>query len=241
MPAKLEERKRAIVLRKQGFSYKEIQHSVPVSKASLSLWLREVSLTQKQKQRLARLSLVGQEAGARAQRVKRLEGISQLAEEIRKELPRLLQDPFFVTGLSLYWAEGTKQKPWNVSQQVTFANSDERTIVLMQKWLCRYLRLDEKQLVYRLHIHETANIESAKRKWSKILNVRPAILQVTVKRNNSLFRKNTHRNSLSGYKGLIVIKVRKSAWFNRRIDLWTDGMSEHFLKATSYTLTPNTS
>lgn len=52
MIQKIEEKKKAIELRKQGLSYREILEQIPVAKSSLSLWLRSVGLSKKQKQRL---------------------------------------------------------------------------------------------------------------------------------------------------------------------------------------------
>ena len=52
MLAKIEEKQKAIALRKRGYSYSEILAEVPVAKSTLSLWLRSVGLAKKQKQLL---------------------------------------------------------------------------------------------------------------------------------------------------------------------------------------------
>ncbi len=49
MIPKKEERKKAIQLRKKGLSYSKILKQVPVAKSTLSLWLRSVGLTKRQK------------------------------------------------------------------------------------------------------------------------------------------------------------------------------------------------
>ena len=46
---KVEEKNRAIGLRKQGKSMNEIVKEIGVSKASVSLWVRDVVLTKNQK------------------------------------------------------------------------------------------------------------------------------------------------------------------------------------------------
>lgn len=56
MFAKLEEKKKAIILRKKGFSYTEIIKEVAVSKSSLSLWLSKYPLTKFQKERFNNVS-----------------------------------------------------------------------------------------------------------------------------------------------------------------------------------------
>jgi len=49
---KADEQKRAIGFRKKGLTYNEILKRVPVAKSTLSLWLREVGLAKRQRQRL---------------------------------------------------------------------------------------------------------------------------------------------------------------------------------------------
>ena len=46
MIKKTELNKKAIMLRKKGLTYSAILEKVPVTKASLSLWLRDIRLTE---------------------------------------------------------------------------------------------------------------------------------------------------------------------------------------------------
>lgn len=223
MQAKLQERLQAIMLRKQGFSYAEIMRVVPVSQASLSLWLREIPLTGKQKLRLKNIS---QGAGAQARRDQRLSLEQQLIKDIKKEIVELMKDPFFLLGLALYWAEGNKQKPWNISIGVGFSNSDERTILIMRKWLMKFGKTKPRDFTYSLHIHESTDIEKAKLAWAKILHIKKEKLRVALKRN---IVKSRHKNE--HYKGLIQLRTRKSTWFNRRVELWTKYAANYYLSA----------
>jgi hypothetical protein len=223
MQLKIKQKRLAENLRKEGLSYSEIMKRVPVAKSSLSLWLRDISLSSEQKRRLEKLNTIGQKAGAEARHQQKLRLIEVLKKDVAKEVPKLIQNPFFVLGVSLYWAEGAKQKPWNSSQRFSFGNSDERLIILMRKWLYSFHDISDTQIMYRLHIHETANIDTAKREWAKVLDIEPVQLKVSLKRHNSSSR---HFNLK--YKGLIVLSVRKSTWLNRRIDLWTNYLADHY-------------
>ena len=49
---KFKERIKAVALRKKGRSYSEIIKKIKVSKGTLSVWLKDVELTYKQKERL---------------------------------------------------------------------------------------------------------------------------------------------------------------------------------------------
>lgn len=226
MQAKTKQKKLAEKLRKEGLSYSEIMKTVPVAKSSLSLWLRDISLNTEQKQRLDELNTIGQKAGAEARRQQKIQRFNILKEEVAQEVPKLINNPLFVLGISLYWAEGTKQKPWNPSQRFSFGNSDQRLILLMHKWLKTFHNIDDSQIRYRLHIHESADIPEATKKWAKILNVNPSRLKVTLKKH-----KKTSRHINEDYKGLIVINACKSTWLNRRIELWTSYIADHYLEA----------
>lgn len=226
MKSKIKERQAAVELRKKGYSYKEIEEVVPVSRASLSLWLRKINLTKQQKDRLATLSLVGQQAGAKARRTQRLSKLSRLTEEVKQELPDLLKNNFFTLGLALYWAEGSKQKPWNLAEAVGFANSDPMAVLVVRRWMRIFLGINEQELTYRLHIHVSANVQKAIDEWSDLLGVENGKIKFTLKHNSSKFR----HNKFAKYRGLISMRVRKSTWLNRKIELWVQGAAEHFLQ-----------
>ena len=224
MQAKIKQKKLAEKLRKQGLSYSEIMKSVPVAKSSLSLWLRDISLNTEQRKRLNELNTIGQKAGAAARHQQKIKLFNILRDEVAREVPKLINKPFFILGLALYWAEGSKQKPWNPSQCFCFANSDERLILLMRKWLYSFSNTNDLRIRYRLHIHESANIATATRKWAQILEIDPSQLKISLKRHK------THpRHVNAHYKGLIIMSVRKSTWLNRRIELWNDYIANHYL------------
>ena len=48
----VQEREKAVALRKKGYTYKEILTVVPVAKSSLSLWLKDLPLTKNEKNAL---------------------------------------------------------------------------------------------------------------------------------------------------------------------------------------------
>ena len=79
---KHEETKKAVKLRKQGFSYHDILKKVPVAKSTLSLWLRDVGLAKEQKQRLSNKRLQSALKGAMKRKRERL----ILTEKIKKKV-----------------------------------------------------------------------------------------------------------------------------------------------------------
>lgn len=226
MRAKTKYKEHATKLRRLGLSYSEIKSHIPVAKSTLSIWLSDIELNPKQKKRIENLNTAGQKAGAKARHKQKVAIYNNLVIDVGVELPKLVSDEFFTMGLALYWAEGTKQKPWNPSQQVSFGNTDQVLILLMRKWLQKYGHINEADLYYRLHIHESANIPKARNEWARILNVNATSFRITIKKHEV-----TSRHVNQDYKGLISLSVRKSTWLNRRIVLWQQGVASEFLKS----------
>src|SRR5262245_15736046 len=121
---KPEERERARELRRQGLSIKEICAHLSVAKSSVSLWVRDISLTSEQIERLEqrrsdnrkRFVYWGREHGAK---------IQKQAAEVRHNrfsdagYMRAKVDEEFRLICALYWGEGSKS-----SKTFRVANSD---------------------------------------------------------------------------------------------------------------------
>lgn len=73
----------AIELRKQGLSYREIRKSINVSKSTLSLWLKDIELTEQQKKRLTRLQATAY-LGAKKNQAKSLAHHKEIRESAKK-------------------------------------------------------------------------------------------------------------------------------------------------------------
>lgn len=154
----------AIDLRKKGLSYKEIKQFVPVSKSTLSLWLRDVFLTEKQLEILrSRYDL--QLRGSKAVRAKRQAEIKIIKEAARKEIKPLSKDQFKIAGLMLYWAEGNK------THSVGITNSDPKLIIFMMKWFREVCLIPEQKFKAHLHLHSGQDEKEIKNYWSKITNI----------------------------------------------------------------------
>lgn len=63
---KIHEREKAIVLRKEGYSLNEIKALVPVSKSTLSTWLRNIQLSKAAQNRIETCMTNGQLASIKS-------------------------------------------------------------------------------------------------------------------------------------------------------------------------------
>jgi len=227
MQAKLAERQQAVDLRRQGLSYSEIQAQVPVSQASLSLWLRSIEVDPQFAERLASRKLIGGRFGARKvheMRLAREETIRHLAHQ--EASPRFSPgDRLWAVGVALYWAEGCKRRSWRQEARVVFTNMDPKMICLMREWFRTYCRVNvEKDLAYDLYIHPNANLEAARQYWIHELGIEPARLRIYLKRPNpNPRRKNVGRT----YHGTMRVAVRRSTYIACRIEGWIEALRNH--------------
>jgi len=221
MIAKEKEKSEAVKLRKLGRSYNEILALVPVSKSTLSVWLRDLGIAKRQIQRLTLKRRAAQIKAQKACRDKRIIKERAIIEKAKKDLINLSKRDLWLIGTTLYWAEGTKQKDTNVSQRVTFNNSDPGMIVLFHEWLKVICHVPEKDLVYSVYMHRTADKERIRKFWEKLVNCK--IERIYFKNHNP---KTNRKNIEENYNGLLRIDVRRSTDFNRKIRGWIEGIIE---------------
>lgn len=223
MLSKAKEHQEAIALRKQGKSYSEILSVIPVSKSSLSLWLRAVNLTKQQLAALLSRKKAGQIKGGLAKRKSRESQERVIINIAAREIKKVSRRELWLLGIIAYWCEGSKQKEENISQGVIFVNSDPFLLRLFIKWVKEFCFVKDKDIIYTLYIHETGNIAVALDYWSKTLGIKVEDLgKISIKKHNVLTkRKNRGKN----YHGLIRISIRKSTNLNRKIRGWVMGIN----------------
>lgn len=217
-------KEKAIKLRKQGLSYSEILYKIPVAKSTLSLWLRSVGLSKKQAQRLTEKKLASMKRGAEAKKQQRLNLLQKINQQASKDMPQLLKNPLWLSGIMLYWAEGSKEKPHLISHPAKFSNSDPKMIKVFLKWLKKIMDITNDKLIFDLYIHETGNVRNAKIFWAKTISCDINRIKVYFKKHKITKRKNI-RNS---YHGQLRISVRKSSTLNRKIAAWLEQICNYW-------------
>ena len=217
-----EGRAEATALRLQGRSYNEIQSLLGIPKSTLSNWLSDVALSDEQRDRLAARSEVGIRSRAVAIRASRIRRTEVLQEEAAAEVGPISDRELFLLGVALYWAEGSKEKPWGRATQMALINSDPDVIRLFIRWL-GVIGVEAGDLILRLSIHESADVEAAERFWRGVVSVdasqwrRPSL-----KRH----RATTVRHNIGpSYVGCLIVSVRRSTELNRRVAGWWAGIA----------------
>lgn len=217
---------KAIKLRKDGKSYSEILKYIPVAKSTLSLWLRSVNLSKRQKQNLTLKKLQAAWRGGEAKKRNRIERSKIIIDQAKMEIGKITDRDAWIAGLMLYWAEGSKQKKTNISVPVKFSNSDPIMLSFFIMWLKKYLKVSDNELVFEMFIHE--NHKEKKNDfiyyWSKTLGYSVSKFDRIYYKKHIL--KTKRKNIGDKYHGQLAIIVKRSTNLNRKIIGWIEGFNK---------------
>lgn len=213
---KIEDKFKAQELRRQGLSYKEILQTISVSKSTMSIWCKDIQLTEKQKLRLLNKKQFGQRKGsliaADNKRQARVERTLKIREEARKTVGELSNRNKFFTGIALYAAGGNKG-----DGKAGFSNADPKLIKFMMDWFLTFAKVPTEKMRGAIWLHEGLSEKNAKMFWSNLVSLPPNQFHKTyiakVKSNSNKVRKNIHQY------GVIQIRFSDSA-IHRKIMGW---------------------
>lgn len=223
MQSKVQDRAKAIVMRKKGKSYREIMAVVPVSKGTLSKWLKDLPLTKREARFLQERSKLLQDNGrlktAKINRDRSEKRHKLLRVKARADFEKYKDDPFFVLGLSLYWSQGSKNDDY-----ISFTSSDVAMIKLMMAWTSKYLPVEPLDYKFRLYLYKSYINEKCEKFWSRTCAIPASQFQKTIyKQSAKLIKGNEYQGSLRmivpGIENLLTVKT------------WQNCLSEYYVEA----------
>lgn len=201
---KTEEHRVARELRAQGWSIKEIEHRLGVSRSSVSRWVRDVELEPEAREALAakiRLGpIVAAERNAAAARAIRA---GHQAEGRRFAQERGAD---YAAGCALYWAEGSRER--NV---VKLTNSDPEMLAYSARFLRTQFGVRSSEMVIRCnlfvdHVERREEIEDV---WLERLGLSRISLRASTINTYSKCTKKKRTNKLPyGTCALMVYSTR---------------------------------
>ncbi len=157
-------RQRAITLRKKGFSYNLILEKIPVSKSTLSVWLRDIPYKpNKQVQQRVNDGLLKSAQKKQAQKARQIKAQHAAA---RKDVRFISKRDLFMLGIGLYWGEGEKS-----FENIRFANSDPEIIKVMMKWFRDICTVPDSHFRITVHAYSDTDISKAIAFWSSITKI----------------------------------------------------------------------
>ena len=201
-----EVREQARELRRQGASVPAIGRQLGIARSTAWLITKDIPWTPTRNPSDRRAE------GAR----RRWQAYNERRENERTEAAKLWEGyvdelsarDLLLVGVALYWAEGAKSKPWRRYEMLLFVNSDADMIRVFLRWL-DLIGVEESRRVFRVQIHESADVDAALRYWSQVVDVpSDQFLTTNLKRHNPLTKR---RNVGDAYHGCLTVRVRRSA------------------------------
>lgn len=214
--AKSEARLKALELRRTGMSILSIARTLNVSKGSVSIWCRDINLTDDQKECLRQEQIKaghqGRIKGAEANRQRRLQSVEKSLSQGRSTIGKLSNRDLLLLGTGLYWGEGSKTRNGTTS----VINSEPVLVLTALKWFENCLgvaREDFRPYVYISEIH--------KGREKIILKFWSDYLQIPRKQfHDVIFLKGRPKKVYENhnlYYGVIALRVRRGTELKYRI------------------------
>jgi len=201
-------------MRRLGLTYGEIRDIVPVPKGTLSYWCREIRLSPDQVIAIRERSISRRGVPVDTQWRRRLE-IERIREEARAFGRQHLADPRFVSGVALYWAEGSK-----TGNDLSMANTDPALLRAFIGFVRRYHDPDAR-FGLSMHLHEGNDEEAARAYWRRSTGLVDASFTKTfIKPRGTGHRKNHLEH------GICTVRVRNPADHWNRMMMWIDVIAD---------------
>jgi len=216
--AKSKEKIKAKRLRRKGESIKKISNLLNVSVSTISLWCRDVELTNKQIENLRK-----RQTDPFYYYIKKKKEFSlkllKLKQAGIKEVGKLTKREIFLIGIALYWGEGFKK-----DSLVGVATLDMNIAKFFIYWLNKSFNITSKDLLLRV----TANI-SYKNKVNKLTRYWSKELKIPIGQFSKPFFQNTvwkkeYKNK-NDYHGVLRIRVRRSINLLRKYFGYIEGIN----------------
>lgn len=163
----------AIRLREKGFSIRRIEKNLGIPRSTLSGWLKEVKITQKQKNSLLQdwkdgLTKARQKAiiWHNTKKEERIKEAKKAATETLNGIDTENTNIIELALAFLYLGEGTKKSP-----QTALGSSNPNILKFFLSAIQKIYGLDVKELRYELYLRADQKPDEIKAFWSKALRV----------------------------------------------------------------------
>ena len=212
--AKDAERATARELRLQGESLKVIARRVGVATSTVSVWVRDLEVPEHLRRQAAHARRINDKRWERAAARREAERVA-VKSDAASAVGDLSERDLWLIGVTLYWAEGAKDKPWDRRERLTIINSDASVLRVFARWLDN-AGVPSEDRTYRISIHETGDLDGAHLFWSRELGVPLGrFSRPTIKRHSP---KTVRRNVNEDYHGCLAIGVKRSRVLYQRVD-----------------------
>jgi len=217
-------RKKAVLLRKSGFTFRQISQKLNIPLGTSHLWTKQVRLTNKQ------LVKIRSDHTTKLQKGRQMAAViqrqrSQVEEQVYKKLgtesiSNLTNRELLITGAALYWAEGFKK-----DTRLGFANSDPKMIKLFLKWLFVIGKVPKAEIRLRVGVNQSYvnDIGRIQNQWSHITNIPLTQFQKPFFQKTKW--KRIYKNP-QNYLGVLRVRANKQKYVFHKILGMIDGLKK---------------
>ena len=221
MPIDTKKNQKTIVvgLRRQGFSYSEIQKELALPKSTIASWSQNVTMDVGHEQRLQqKRSATAQKNNALRKR-RTAEAITAIKKSSSHDIRTISKRELWLMGITLYW------KNISSTGRVQFTSAEPDLIKLFLRWLQEVGRLKKNEFLFDIFLgSDKQNIrDDAIGYWSKNTGFDTEhfshVYLLRRKKKRVVQRKRT-----TYQHGLLRIRVRASSLLARQIAGWIEGI-----------------
>jgi predicted transcriptional regulator len=188
---KLIEKEKARALRKKGYSINQIVKEAGLTKTSVSVWVRDITLTQTQRNMLSeRGRSIDSIEKRRINRLFNERNKRQIIiDTAKRDFTNISLEQLKLIGIILYLGEGGKTR----RGMVRLANSDPIIIRIMIRFFREVCKVSNNKFRASIHTFAHADIEKTEKYWSRISGIpRNQFFKTYIKTSSaSLQKRNT--------------------------------------------------
>lgn len=188
---KILEKQKARLLRAQGKSINEIVKEAGLSKASVSVWVRDIVLTEQQRRQISEKGRSFESIERR--RTNRLSNEQAkrqiIIDNAKKDYSHISSQDLKLIGIILYLGEGGKTE----RGMARLANSDPAVIRIMMRFFREICKVPESRFRGSIHTFAHADVKKTEEYWSQVSGIpRSQLFKTYVKPStSSLHKRNT--------------------------------------------------
>lgn len=158
-------------LRRDGMSYTEIRSKLGIAKSTLSDWFSNKEWSHVIKTSLNDKSLLKNKARIvlmnKSRMLKKIIRDNEYMKEANTQYKKLMNNPLFIAGISIYWGEGEKFSTGRVS----VINTDADMMRVMINFYRNILKVPEGKIRAGLFVYEDLDPNRVQKYWSSKLDL----------------------------------------------------------------------
>ncbi len=158
------DKQKALAMRHKGMSYSQIKEKLHVSKSTLSVWLNNMPLSERRIRELRADNPMRIERYRNTMQKKREAVLLEAYKKVSADICVLNKRELFLSGLFLYWGEGSKTR----TAVSALSNTDPAALVFYIKWLKNF-GVGKEHLKVKLQLYKDMDVQKLTVYWSRKL------------------------------------------------------------------------